>query len=140
MTDSEYGDRLVSQGLLIFIVALVGGAFIPVFTNPRMGVAAHLGGVTTGTFVVVAGLVWARASFEGSTARNLFGVMMYGAWGTVAGLVWAAVFGTSRSTPLAGAGHSGAPWAEAVADVLLSTASVAMLVACVWLWRRVGAR
>ena len=44
-------------------------------------------------------------------------------------LVLAAVFGTGRSTPIAGAGHQGEAWQEALVSTLFGAGSVALIVA-----------
>src|ERR1700732_1811818 len=44
-------------------------------------------------------------------------------------LLLAAMGGTSRSTPIAGAGFTGAPWQEMAVTLLLTSASVAIIVA-----------
>jgi hydroxylaminobenzene mutase len=48
-----------------------------------------------------------------------------------AALVWAAVFGTSRLTPIVGAGHVGSAWQEAVVGLLLTSSAAAMVACCV---------
>jgi len=50
--------RLLWHGILIFLLGLLAGAFAPWLTNPRMGVAAHVGGVLSGTFLILVGLIW----------------------------------------------------------------------------------
>ena len=58
-------------------------------------------------------------------------LLIDGSWGVSVAFVFAAMFATSRSTPIMGAGHSGAAWAEAVADVSLTGSSLAVLLAAV---------
>ena len=48
-----------------------------------------------------------------------------------AALALAAIFGTSRATPIAGAGFQGLPWQEIVVTALLYAGSVAVIVASI---------
>ena len=123
--------RLLWHGVLIVLLSLAEGAFVPALTNPRMGVAAHVGGIMTGILTAGFGLVWADLRLGAGTLRTLFWLTVYQGWSQTAGLVLAAVFGTSRTTPIAGAGHAGAPWQEAVVAVLLTTGAVVVLACCV---------
>jgi hydroxylaminobenzene mutase len=122
--------RLVSLGILLFLASLLEGLVIPVVTNPRMGLSAHTGGVMAGTFLAVVGLVWGRLRLSNVQGMAAASLAVYGCYGSTAGLVWAAVFGTSRSTPIAGAGYAGSPWQETVANVILSSSAVAMVACC----------
>lgn len=58
MTPTDAKRRLVWHGILIFLLGLLAGAFVPWLKNPRMGVAAHVGGVLSGIFLVLVGLIW----------------------------------------------------------------------------------
>jgi len=115
---------------MIVLVSLVEGGFVGALTNPRMGVAAHVGGITDGFLTALLGLVWADLRLGSGAQRTLFWLGVYQGWSQTAGLILAAVFGTSRTTPLAGAGYAGAPWQEAVVAVLLVTGAVAVLACC----------
>jgi hydroxylaminobenzene mutase len=130
MDSHEARRRLLRHGVLIVLVSLIEGGFVPIFTNPRMAVAAHVGGITTGLLTALFGLVWAELRLGTGAQRALFWLGVYQAWSQTAGLILAAAFGTSRTTPLAGAGHAGAPWQEAVVAVLLTTGAIAVLACC----------
>jgi len=58
LTPADAKRRLLWQGMLIFGLGLLTGAVVPVMTNPRMGVAAHVGGVMSGMFLILVGLLW----------------------------------------------------------------------------------
>jgi hydroxylaminobenzene mutase len=122
--------RLLWHGVLIALLSLVEGAFVPMLRNPRMGVTAHVGGVMTGMLTAFFGLLWRDLRLGDGALKALFRLTVFQGWTQTAGLVLAAAFGTSRTTPLAGAGYAGAPWQEAVVAVLLVTGAVAILACC----------
>jgi hydroxylaminobenzene mutase len=113
---------------------------VPLVANPRMGLSAHLGGVTAGTFLAVVGLAWTRVRLSPALGRAAFWLALYGSYVSGAGLFAAAVFGTSRSTPLMGAGFAGTPWQENVVEVALVTSAAATLALCALLLRGLGRR
>lgn len=121
---------LVWHGVLLFLLGLVNGLAVPWFVNPRMALAAHVDAVTSGTFLMAVGLAWSAARFRPAAetpARILVLVGMYAIW---VALVLAAALGTSRMTPIAGAGHHGTAAAEALVDAVLVAGSVALITGC----------
>lgn len=130
MDPHEARRRLLWHGIAIVLLSLVEGLAVPAFTNPRMAVAAHVGGITTGTLTALLGLLWADLRLGVGTLRTLFWLAVYQGWSQTIGLILAAAFGTSRTTPLAGAGFTGEPWEEAVVAVLLTTGAVGILACC----------
>ena len=56
MDDSR--RRLIWHGMFLFSLGLLTGFMETKFTNPRMGLAAHLEGVMNGTFLIALGAVW----------------------------------------------------------------------------------
>ena len=129
MTDAK--RRLFWHGTLLVLIALLTGAFIQSYTNPRLGLSAHVGGVMNGTLVIVIGAVWDHLVLSPRTAAALFWSFVYSGYANWAGLFLAAVFGTSRTTPMLGAGHVGAAWQEAVVAFFLVTGAVVILLGCV---------
>jgi hydroxylaminobenzene mutase len=130
MDPHEARRRLLWHGVLIVLVSLAEGGFVPAFTNPRMAVTAHVGGIMTGLLTAGFGLLWADFRLEKRTLGVLFWLTVYQGWSQTAGLILAAAFGTSATTPLAGAGYAGEPWEVAVVAVLLVTGAVAVLACC----------
>lgn len=129
MEMNEATRRLCWHGMLLFLLGLVTGAAIPLFENSRMGLSAHLAGVQNGMVLVLLGFLWSRLSLGAGAARAAFGlgiVSMYGIW---LALLLAAAFGTSRATPIAGAGYEGAAWQEWLVTGLLYAGSGAIIAA-----------
>ncbi len=57
MEDSK--RRLLWHGMFLFLLGLITGFVEQKFSNPRMGLAAHLEGVMNGIFLVAPGAAWA---------------------------------------------------------------------------------
>jgi len=123
--------RMLWHGTLIFIFGLLAGAATPAMTNPRMGVAAHLGGVMSGMFLVLVGLIWEEIHLSSALRWAAFWLFLYaGHTGWLAQFL-AALFGTNRGTPIAAAGFRGVPWQENLVYYLAVSFSLAILLACV---------
>lgn len=128
---SPRAHRLLWHGTVLFLLGLVTGFTLPLTENPRMALAAHLEGLMNGMFLVLLGLIWSRLRLSERARRWLVGLALYGTYANWASTLLAAFFGTGRSTPIAGAGHSGAAWQEAIVDFGLFSLSFAMVAALV---------
>jgi (hydroxyamino)benzene mutase len=121
-------DRaLIRAGFVLFTLALVTGLAVPAFLNHRMAVAAHLNGVLNGLLLMALGLAWGLLAMGPAQARWTRGAFLFNAfasWGTAC---LAAAWGTSRLTPLSGAGFNAAPWKESVVQVLQVTLAIVIL-------------
>jgi hydroxylaminobenzene mutase len=122
--------RLIWHGVFLVLVALLGGALLPSFRNPRLGLSAHVGGVMNGTLVALIGTMWGHLSLSPRRAAACFWSTVYSGYANWAGLLLAAVFGTSSTTPMLGAGHSGTPAQEALVGFLLVSGGAFVLLAC----------
>nr|UXE44055.1 hydroxylaminobenzene mutase HabB [uncultured bacterium] len=119
--------RLCRHGVLLFLFGLLTGAAVPAFANPRMALSAHVGAEESGMFLMLLGLVWDHLCLGHSASRITFLLASGSLYVIWLGLVLAAVLGTSEATPIAGAGHHGAPWAEQTVSALLTIGSVAII-------------
>lgn len=122
---------LIRAGFVLLTLALLTGLAVPAFLNARMAVAAHLTGVLNALLLIALGLTWGFLSLSPAQAkltRAAFLYSAYASWGTAC---LAAAWGTSRLTPLSGAGHSAAPWKEAVVQGLQVSIVLVILAAAV---------
>ena len=120
-------QHLLFHGTLLFLLGLLNGAAIPFFYNKRMGLSAHLAGVQNGLALIAFGLIWSHADVPFPSVAYWSGLYsMYGIW---IGLVFAGIWGTSKSTPIAGKGFSASAWKETLVTVIIQSASVAAIVA-----------
>ena len=120
-------QHLLFHGTLLFLLGLINGALIPLFLNKRMGLSAHLAGVQNGLALIAFGLIWPHATvpLAGIAFWSAL-ISMYGIW---FGLILAAIWGTSKSTPIAGKGFAATSWKENLVTVIIQSTSVAAILA-----------
>lgn len=135
--DARYrGHRLLQAGVVLFLLALLVGLAVPRFTVPRLALSTHLLGITQGTFLIAAGLLWPKLRLTPSLSR--FGQVagVYGcaaAW--TANLIGATVGAGATMVPMAAGGARGTVAVETLIKVLLITAAISLLsVTIVMLW------
>lgn len=124
---TQTARNLKMLGMILFLLGLINGFFIGVLKNPRMGLSAHLEGVMNGTFLVVAGLVWNELRLKAGWFKTLYWTLILGTFVNWFSTLLAAVLGTSRMTPLAGAGHAGTPFHEGLVSAGLAATGLLML-------------
>jgi len=122
------GRRLVWHGVSLFLLGLVGGMFVSLMVNPRMGVSAHVGTVLNGTFLVALGAAWSALALSQRAQRAAFWLLVLSSYGGSLGLFLAAVLGTRDSTPIHGAAQSASAWREGLVLAVLNVSGLAILV------------
>ena len=133
--DGTHGRRLIRHGFLILLIGLLTGFAIKLLHNPMLGLGAHLIGIVNGIFLLALGLVWKQFVLSERLKGVLLACALYGAYGGWASNLLGAVFGTSRMTPMAGAGFQGAPWQENLVMVGLISVAISLIGMClVALW------
>jgi len=130
MNGNDKTRRLMWHGIFLFLLGLLTGLAVPALTNPRMGVSAHLEGVLNGIFLIILGLLWRELRLTPRAATATFRIALYGTYANWAATLLAAILGTSRLTPQAGAGHSATQWQEAIVAFGQGSLVVAMLICC----------
>jgi len=120
-------QQLLFHGTLLFLLGLINGAVIPLFLNKRMGLSAHLAGVQNGLALIAFGLIWSHA--DTPLPNVAYWSSLYSMYGIWIGLVLAGIWGTSKSTPIAGKGFSATAWKETTVTVLIKSASAAAILA-----------
>jgi hydroxylaminobenzene mutase len=118
---------LVRAGFLLFALALLTGIAVPAFLNPRMALAAHVTGTLNALVLMALGLTWGLLNFSPRQARPTRAAFLYGTYANWGSSCLAAAWGTSRLTPLSGAGFGAAPWKETVVQALQVSLALAML-------------
>jgi hydroxylaminobenzene mutase len=124
-----YGRRLMWHGVLLFLLGLFAGFLEQKFSNPRMGLAAHLEGLMNGTFVLAVGAAWTEVRLPPGSIRLTFWTLLYGSYVNVLVTALAATFGTAAMTPLTGAIHPALGWQETLVTVGFVSVGISMLVA-----------
>jgi (hydroxyamino)benzene mutase len=123
-------DQLLFLGVLLFLLGLLIGLFIPMMTNPRMGLTAHLEGVMNGMFLVVLGLIWNKLIINDKWLSYTFWLTLYGSFANFVAVTIAAITGAGKMMPIAG-GKEGTTLEEGIISFLLITLALAMIFVCV---------
>ena len=114
-------------GMLLFLLGMITGFILMSLKNPRMGLAAHLEGVMNGTFLVVAGFVWNELKISSLLRKILLLTLVYGTFVNWIVTLLSAIFGTSKMTPLSGAGYSGSTLQENLVTAGFLTVGLTMV-------------
>lgn len=122
-------DLLLALGLVLFLLGLLTGLAVPALTNPRMGVASHLQGMTNGPFLIVVGLMWPRLDLPHAWEIVAVTLLVYGAYANWLATQLAALWGAGhRFAPSAAGAHRAGAARERCVELLLLTLAPAMVV------------
>ena len=136
----SHARSLLRLGITLFLLGLLTGLAVQGMKNPRAGLSAHLEGLMNGMFLMIAGLAWKELALGPRAARIVYGLLVFGTFANWATTTATAVLGTSRATPIAGAGHAAGEIAESAVLAILVLVSAAMIGAsatmALRLWRR----
>lgn len=130
-TNKRIAQILVILGTVLFIGGLLSGFLIPLTTNMKLGVGAHMAGVTNGTFLILAGVVWHRMKLDRKKELTTCYTVVYGTYANWIFITLAAFWGTKALAPVSGANDGAAPWQEAVITVGLLTVAATIIYASV---------
>ena len=122
-------NRLQIQlGFVLMLLALLTGLAIPTFRNPRLGLTAHIVGLTGGLVLVALGALAGAFVLGRRSRRVMMWSWVYAAYANWVASLLGAITGASRLTPIAGSATSGEPFAEAVVSFLLLSLSIAAVI------------
>lgn len=128
---------LMRHGLTLFFAGLITGFLVQLTPNPRAALAGHLEGVMNGTFLLALGCAWSELRLSGAVARWVYRLVLFGAWANWAGTLLSGLLGTSKATPIAGAGHTGTLLQEYLVFAMLAAVGVTMVVSLgIVVWRQ----
>jgi hydroxylaminobenzene mutase len=120
---------LLIWGTIMFLLSLLIGIAIPALPNPRMGVSVHTTGLQSGLALWALGLMWQYIALPPGVQRATQVLAVSGLYAIFASMLLAALWGASRSLPIAGAGHQASPLRETVVTALIAGGSLAITVA-----------
>ena len=126
----RHAHGLFLHGMMLVLAGLLMGAVVQSVANPRLGLSAHTGTLMNGILLLGMGAFWPMLSLPPRTETVGWWLNVAGGYLNAVALFLAGVFGTSRSTPLHGAGHVGTPWQEALVAAGLTVGAVATLAGC----------
>ena len=108
--------RLLWHGMFLFLLGLLTGFVEQQFTNPRMGLAAHLEGVMNGIFLLALGAIWVEVRLTPRLKIATYWCALYGTYVNWTVTTLAAILGTTAMTPITAAGYGATPWQEVLVN------------------------
>lgn len=124
----SHQKRLIVSGALLFLLGLLEGVVIPYFTNTRMGLSAHLAAVQSAMALMVFGAVWPHVKLSDALLSVAAWASIFSMYVVWIGLTLAGILGTSKATPIAGAGFEGSASAELLTEVIITVGAGAGVV------------
>ena len=122
---------LLWHGILICLLGFVAGLFIPLYANPRAGLATHLLGITQGVFLAVIGLSYPVLKLPLWVGRANFWMLLISAYVGMIVEFLAAAFGLSRMFLITAMGlPEGIPWLETSTEIAIKNISILTILSC----------
>lgn len=118
------GGKLIFWGAVLFLIGLVQGALVQQFLNSRMALSAHLAAVQSGMALMILGLIWEMLVLKDKWLNIAYWsglISMYLIWISI---TLAAIFGASKSLPIAGKGFTANSFIEIGISVSLYIGSI----------------
>ncbi len=126
---NSFSRRLKMLGMFLFLLGLITGLVLMNFKNPRMALSSHLEGVMNGLLLVAAGFLWDELKLSAGARQTAGWLLLYGTFSNWFFTLLAAVLGTSRITPIAGAGYTGTRLQENIVAAGFILVGLTMIVA-----------
>ena len=125
-------DRVqLRLGFVLILLALLTGLTFPFLATPRLGLSAHLAGISGGLVLIALGMLAGTFELGARARRVMMWSWIYAAYANWFACLLAAATGASRLTPIAGAGGSGGALAESIVALLLQSLALAAIVGTV---------
>lgn len=124
----SHQKRLIISGALLFLLGLLEGVVIPYFTNTRMGLSAHLAAVQSAMALMVFGAIWSHVKLSDALLSLTAWASIFSMYVVWIGLTLAGILGTSKATPIAGAGFKGSANAELLTESIITLGAAAGIV------------
>jgi len=133
-------QTLCFAGVALFLLGLLNGFAIPRMRSSRLGLSAHLTGVQSGTFLIAAGLLWAKLQLATAWSDVVAGVLWVSLYLVWLSLLLAGVFGAGQGLAIAGQGMTTTAGRQRLVTALLALGSIGCVLAVaallvLWRWR-----
>ncbi len=130
------GRYLLQGGMLLFLLALLIGLVVHKLEVPRLGLSAHLLGITQGLFLMVLGLLWPKLILSRVLSWAALVLVLYGCLAAWSANLLGAAWGAGNSMlPFAAGQARGSVLQETIIRVGLRTAAASLIagsLAVIW--------
>ncbi len=126
-----YRRNLLWHGFFVSTLGFISGMFIPLYANPRAGLATHTLAIAQGMFLSVTGLTFPYLNIPPWMATMTFWLLVISAYVGVSGEFLGAVFGLTKILVITAKGLPQGPiWMETIVEISTKAISVFILLAC----------
>lgn len=129
LSQAKQSKWLMCFGLILFILGLLIGLFIPILKNSRMGLSAHLEGTLNGMFMLILGVIWDKILLINRLVKLAFYLVIYSSFANFFAVTIGAITGAGKMMPLAG-GKDANNIVEWVISFLLISLAISLICAC----------
>lgn len=119
--------QLVRHGVVLALLGALSGFAPMIVRNPRMGLAAHVGGVMSALLLLGLGAIWSAVRLSQGRERLAVGLLLWAAYGNWAITLAASITGAKKFAPLAGAGFGASVAVEKGTLLLIITVAISTL-------------
>jgi len=123
--------RVMWHGMFLFLLGMLTAFIEPHVTNVRMGLAAHLVGLTNGIFLIALGAIWNEVSLQPRGKTIAFWTALWGTYVNWLFTVLASMLGTGAVSPVLAPGLSAQAWQEGFVMAGFISVFIAMLTSSV---------
>jgi hydroxylaminobenzene mutase len=122
---------LLWHGIFITTLGFLLGLCIPLYANPRAGLAAHALAVTQGMFLAIIGFAYPQLNLSFWMARASYWMFLISAYTGVLSQVLGAAFELTRVFPVTAKGlPEGISWLETAVEIPTKAITLFILLAC----------
>ena len=122
--------KLLGLGFILVFVSFLTGLVIPLVKNPQLAVSAHLNAIIGGLILVIVGIISPVLNLTATTRKIMTWSWIYAVYMNWLATLLGGIWGTSRLTPVAGAGFTGSSREENIVSVLLISLVLASFIGC----------
>ena len=122
--------NLLSLGFILVFLSFLTGLVIPLVKNPQLAVSSHLNAIIGGIILVILGVISTTLTLSDSNRKIMIWSWIYATYMNWAVTLLGGIWGTSRLTPVAGAGFTASTLQENIVSVLLISLVLASFIGC----------
>lgn len=122
--------KLLSLGFILVFISFLTGLIIPLVKNPQLAVSAHLNAIFGGIILVILGIISSVLTLSATTRKIMVWSWVYAVYMNWLATLLGGLWGTSRLTPVAGAGFTASVLAEIIVSILLISLVLASFIGC----------
>jgi hydroxylaminobenzene mutase len=128
---NQYRRRFLWHGFFLCFLGFIVPLFMPLYANPRTGLATHLLGITSGLFLIGVALSLPYLRIPQWIAKVKFWLLLISSYVGLVAEWLGALFGLKKVFIITGEGYTGGTlWMETGVEVAIKTITIFILVSC----------